>query len=132
MRNHNDAALAEYVNALIAIDSDIVKEKETNRDIAVEATKKLASYNKIYYDNKHKRPTKYQPGDYVLIRDTQAKPKENRKLKPNYKGPYMVTKALNKNRYVIEDIPGFNLTSRPYNTILSPDRLKPWIKPVTN
>ena len=63
-----------------------------------------------------------------MIRDTATKPGEDKKLKPCYKGPYMVTKTLNNNRYVIQDIPGFNVTSRPYNSILSPDRLKLWIK----
>jgi len=51
----------------------------------------------------------------VLIRDTTLKPNENKKLKPNYKGPYIIAKALNKNRYVVKDIPGFNITSKPYN-----------------
>lgn len=47
-----------------------------------------------------------------------------------YKDPYQVSKVLNKNRYVITDIPGFNVTSKPYNSILSSDKLKRWIKPV--
>ncbi|XP_026829817.1 uncharacterized protein LOC113563025 [Ooceraea biroi] len=63
--------------------------------------------------------------------DTQSRPGENRKLKPNYKGPYVIAKALDKNRYVVKDIPGFNVTAKPYNSILSPDRIKPWIRPVS-
>ena len=55
---------------------------------------------------------------------------EDKKLKPLYRGPYLVAKVLNKNRYVIQDIPGFNITAKPYNSILSPDRMKPWVKPV--
>jgi len=42
----------------------------------------------------------------------------------------MITKILNHNRYVVKDIPGFNQTSKPYNSILSADKLKLWIKPV--
>lgn len=59
-----------------------------------------------------------------MIRDTAVKPGENKKFKPDYKGPYLVAKTLNKNRYVIQDNAGFNI-SRPYNLILSPDRMKP-------
>ncbi|KYN12117.1 hypothetical protein ALC57_15719, partial [Trachymyrmex cornetzi] len=98
---------------------------------ACQATDKLRSYNKSYYDKHHKTPSVYKPGDYVLVRDTSSKPGEEKKFKAPYKGPYLVTKALNKNRYVIQDIPGFNITQKPYNSILSPDRLKHWIKPLT-
>lgn len=132
LRNQTDAVLTEFLNSLIEADSNIVTEREVNRNVAVEAAKKLANYNKLYYDSRHNPPTKYQPGDYVLIRDSQTKPNESRKLKPNYKGPYVITKILNKNRYVVEDIPGFNITAKAYNSILSPDRLKPWVKPVVN
>lgn len=54
-----------------------------------------------------------------------VKPGEDKKFKPRYRGPYRVSKILNKNRYVIQDILGFNITNKPYNSILSPDRLKP-------
>lgn len=55
----------------------------------------------------------YNEDDYVLVRDTRTKPGVNSKLKPNYKGPYVVKKVFGNSRYVITDIPGFNLTSRP-------------------
>jgi len=75
-------------------------------------------------------PSVYNEGDYVVIRDTRAKPGENPKIKPKYKGPYLVAKTLGNNRYVIRDIPGFNVSSRPYNSVLSSDKLKYWIKPI--
>lgn len=84
----------------------------------------------MYYNERHKKPSQYKDEDYVLIRDSIIKPGEDKKLKPNYEGPYMVTKALRKNRYVIQNIPGFNITAKPYNSILSPDRIKPWVKPI--
>jgi hypothetical protein len=64
-----------------------------------------------------------------MIRNTTVKPGEEKKFKPSYKGPYQITKELNYNRYVVQDIPGFNISSRAYNAILSPDRLKAWVKP---
>lgn len=66
----------------------------------------------MYRDAKSRKPTIYKEGDYVFlgVRDTRAKPGVNSKLKPNYKGPYIVKKILGNNRYVIADIPGFNLT----------------------
>jgi len=38
----------------------------------------------------------------VIIRDSAVKSGENRKLKPDFKGP---CKVLDKNRYVVQDIP---------------------------
>ncbi|XP_018398066.1 PREDICTED: uncharacterized protein LOC108776055 [Cyphomyrmex costatus] len=129
-RNHADNRLIETLNAMAESILPIENQRDLNKEIALEASNKIQQYNKTYYDKHHKTPQKYNEGDYVLIRDTVVKPGEDKKLKPLYKGPYMVSKVLNKNRYVIKDIPGFNITSRPYNSILSPDRLKPWVKPV--
>lgn len=129
-RNHTDSKLTNLVDLLAQIDTNIEEERDVCRDTAIIATKELRDYNKIIYDNRHKKPSQYKVGDYVLVRDLQTKPGENRKLKPCYKGPYMVSKVLNKNRFVIKDIPGCNLTSRSMNTILSPDKLKPYVKPI--
>jgi len=126
---HADSKLVKFLNNLANIELNSDEQREIDRKIAIEATDQLRNYNKAYYDKRHKAPTKYNPEDYVLIRDTFVKPDENKKLKPSYKGPYMIAKKLNNNRYVIQDIPGFNITAKPYNSILSPDRIKPWIKP---
>ena len=56
-----------------------------------------------------------------MIRDTVLKPGEDKKLKANYKGPYLIDKVLDNNRYVVKDIPGHNISARPYNSVLSPD-----------
>ncbi|KYQ58371.1 hypothetical protein ALC60_02791 [Trachymyrmex zeteki] len=74
---------------------------------------------------------RYKQGDYVLLRDSAIKPGKNRKLKLAYRSPYLVAKVLNKNRYIIRDIPRFNITQKPGNSILSSDRIKPWVKPMT-
>jgi len=76
LRNQVDAKMIETINTLAGITFNVTTRDE-NRDVAVEATSALANYNKTYYDRMHKKPTEYQPGDYVMIRDTQAKPSEN-------------------------------------------------------
>lgn len=129
-RNHTDASLIEFITLLAKIDKTIVKEREASRESASAATDKIRSYNKQYFDARHKKPTMYHTGQYVLLRDLQPKPGINNKLKPSYKGPYIIASTLPNNRYVVQDIPGFNVTSRPYNSILSADKIKPWIKPV--
>jgi len=90
----------------------------------------IRQYNKAYRDAHSRKPTVYKEGDYVLIRDTRAKLGESTKIKAKYRGPYEVHKSLGNNRYVVRDIPGFNINSRPYNSILSSNKLKFWVKPV--
>lgn len=126
-RSHEDFPLAQFTQEFVDIETDLELERNKIRDNAVEATELIRQYNKQYRDNKHAKPTKYQEGNYVMIRNMRVKPGENAKLKPSYKGPYLVAKSLGNNRYVIKDIPSFNLTSKPVNTILSSDKLKPWV-----
>lgn len=129
-RNHADSGLIETLNSIAQSILPLEEQRSLDQKIALEASDKIRQYNKIYYDKHHKTPRKYKEGDHVLIRDSVIKPGEDRKLKLPFKGPYLVAKALNKNRYVIKDIPGYNISPRPYNAILSPDRIKPWIKPI--
>lgn len=129
-RNHEDKALTDFVNSLAQVDTNFDTDRNSNRDITIEATEKLRKYNKQYYDIKHAKPTKYKTGEYVMIRDLQNKSGQNSKFKSNYKGPYLVSKILNNNRYVITDISGFNVSTRLYNAILSSDKIKPWVKPL--
>lgn len=70
--------------------------RDNQRLLALKTTKKLKEYNKIYFDKRHKSPTQYKSGEYVLVRDTTVKPGENKKIKPAYKSLYLVKKALNK------------------------------------
>jgi len=128
-KEHCDSTLINFLNDLAKVELNFEQDRNVVRNIALEATKRIKQYNKEYYDERHKKPSQYKQGDYVLIRDS-VKPHEDRKLKPLYKGPYLVAKALSKNRYVIQDIPGFNIAAKLYNSILSTDRMKPWIKPV--
>lgn len=87
----------------------------------------MKEYNKEQFDKRHKKPTQYHEGDLVLIKVLRFKPGTNQKLLPKFKGPYQVKKVLNKNRYVVIDVPGYSRTIKPSNTILSADKLKKWI-----
>ncbi|CAL1683817.1 unnamed protein product [Lasius platythorax] len=129
--NHSDKYLKNYIDCWLGIENNIGEQRDSIRNIAQQANNKLREYNRSYYDKRHKKPTEYKTGDLVLVRDLQAKTGVSQKLKPNYKEPYQGAKVLNKNRCVITDIPGFNITQKPCNTILFSDKLKPWIKPIS-
>lgn len=127
-RNHNDAAIKQIVDELAVVDKEFECERQAKRDITLEAVEKIQQYNKTVYDRRHKKPTKYNEGDYVMLRKLQAKPGTSRKLRPQYRGPYIIKKVLRNNRYVVHDVPGFNISSRPCNTTVSSDKLKFWVK----
>lgn len=93
-RNHSDAPLVRSLNQIAKIELDCDKERDACREIATEVSNKIREY-KVYYDKRHRKPTQYNVGDYVLIRDTVVKPGENKKFKPKYKRPYQITKVLN-------------------------------------
>jgi len=52
-----------------------LEQREHSREIAKQASDEQKQYNKTYYDKRHKVPTKYKVGEYVLIRDTVRKSK---------------------------------------------------------
>jgi len=91
-KNHDDFPFSEFVNYFANSDLDLDIERAKKRDLAKQASDLVRQYNKIYRDSHSKKPTLYKEGEYVLVRDTRFKPGVNSKLKPNYKGPYVIKK----------------------------------------
>lgn len=51
---------------------------------------------------------------------------KSKKLLPKYSGPYVITKVLPHDRYVIKDLPGAQRARKAYEGICSVDKLKPF------
>nr|CAI5841098.1 unnamed protein product [Callosobruchus analis] len=88
---------------------------------------KNRSYNKSYYDKKHKTPHKYSVGDYIVLKNIDVTPNVSKKLIPKYKGPYEIKKVLDNDRYVVTDVENFQITQKPFEGICSPDNMKLWL-----
>ena len=86
--------------------------------------------NKRYYDKKRKSANVYNVGDYVMIFNNDTTPGVNKKLLPMFKGPYVIVivkKMLDHDRYIVEDIDGFQVTQKPYSGTCAASQMKPYI-----
>lgn len=102
------------------------RDLETSRRKAAENMKKASESNEKYYNLRHKQPTKYKVGDLVLIRNVDTTPGLNKKLLPKFRGPYVVNKVLEHDRYVIGETDNYQVTSVPYEGVCSPQNMKLW------
>ncbi|KAJ8961438.1 hypothetical protein NQ318_014685 [Aromia moschata] len=73
------------------------------------------------YDSKRLVDIKYQVEQQALYNDGKS-----RKLLPKYAGPFIITAVLDKDRYVVEDLPGTNRSQKKYSGICAVDKLKPF------
>lgn len=107
---------------------------ENRRDIdevRTNANKKemqAQSYNERITNEKRKNPVEYKVGDYVVIRNFDCKTGIARKLIPKYKGPYQITTILDNDRYILEDVDGFQQTQIPYKGVWAAHNIKPWFQ----
>jgi len=113
IQNQADTELIRFLNGIVESELSFEQDRDVARQLALETTNEVKEYNKLY-DGKHKKPSEYNPGDYVLIRDSTLKLRESKKLKPKYKNPYMVTKILIK-----IDVFRIYLASEPHSKTLS-------------
>ncbi|XP_036141245.1 uncharacterized protein LOC118645052 [Monomorium pharaonis] len=118
------------INDNLRLELELEEERDLSalRNSAAEKLQKASEQMEKNYNSKRKPATKYQVGDYIMISNRDTTPGVNKKLIPKFKGPYVVTKVLDNDRYVIEDIEGFQVTRVPFTGVVSPDQMKPWIR----
>lgn len=74
-------------------------------------------YNKKYHDKKISNNRKlYSQGDLVMLRERNIS-SEIGKMSKKFKGPYQIKKILSKERYVVGDIDGYQISGRNFETI---------------
>jgi hypothetical protein len=119
-----DEKIKEYLD-------DNVKDQE--RDLKFLQTKaaanivKAQNYNIKYFNAKHKLPYDFKEGDYIMVRNFDSTPDIARKLIPQFKGPYVVTKKLRNDRYVVADIEGFQQTQKKYQGTWEAKNMRLWL-----
>ncbi|CAI6370521.1 unnamed protein product [Macrosiphum euphorbiae] len=116
----------EFRRLLVEVEKD--RNLEEIRKEAKDKIVKNQSYNKKYYDEKHKKPTLYKKGDFVVIKNTDVSVGVNKKLIPKFKGPYIIDKVLLNDRFIVKDVEGFQHTQVPYEGVISSDNMRHWVR----
>ena len=110
-------------NVLAFVDEVNAETEERNliniREKAYKNIMNAQEYNKRIHDQHCKSNTVYNENDLVMIRNVPTAGM-SAKLEPKFKGPYRIKRVLNNNRYVIEDVPGFQVSSVRFEGVFDP------------
>lgn len=112
---NNPKPLANYSE----LADDIVNKLKILRETARENIMKSKTRSKEYFDKTHNRTYRFNEGDLVLLYDCQSKAK-NKKLAPNYKGPYKIEQIHNNHTATLRISPS-KLKTYHFN------KLKPYV-----
>ena len=116
-RGRNDCLLRQE-------DNDCRQDLNEIREIALEKTRQVQNKMKERYD-KSRIEKRYSEKDLVLVRKRKgANDGKSRKLMAKYEGPYQISKVLDNDRYLVQDVPGAQRSQKPYNTVHSVEHLK--------
>nr|XP_036217681.1 uncharacterized protein LOC118680705 [Bactrocera oleae] len=94
------------------------------RETAAKRINETRAAAKSRFNAKHRSPSIFQEGDLVLAENEPPSTGTSRKLEPRFKGPFVVTKVLDHDRYVVEDLPQTRRTRKHYSSVYSIDKLK--------
>lgn len=100
----------------------------TTRTKASEKQKISQEYNKNYFDRNRKLATKYSVEDYVMVRNFDSHAGVSKKLLPKFNGPYRISKILKNDRYLLQDVEGFQKSRNPYKGVWAADNIRPWFQ----
>jgi len=118
--NGSDDNIREALETILETKRDLPAIRQ-QASIAIEA---LQKENERTYNKKRKAPNLYKEGEYVMIRNIDNTPGVNEKFIPKCKGPYIIKKILDHDRYIVTDIEGFQLSQTPYTGTISVDQLR--------
>lgn len=113
--------IAEYFELEInSVNQDI----NDIRKAASDKMLRVQSQNEVGFNKTRKEAHKFSIGEYVMVANTDTTVGVSKKLIPKYRGPYQVTAVLPNDRYVVNDIIGFQNSQLPYEGVLEAARLK--------
>lgn len=121
--NQNVGSKSDMEEWMEIINKEGEKSVEEIREEANENIVNNQVYNKKYYDRGVVKEKKFLKGDLVLIKGRKIVGQKS-KLYGKFKGPYIVEKVLDKDRYLVTDLPGWQIGRNKYQAILDSARMK--------
>lgn len=121
----------DYLRMVLDAENCVDKRNLLNvRQNAKENIRNAQMVNKSNVDTKRCIARTYKAGDYVMVKNFDTTPGVSKKHIPKFKGPYEVKVVLPNDRYVIRDIPSFQVTQLPFESVFECKHIKPWIRQV--
>lgn len=93
--------VARPLELLFASDEDPEINLDEVREQAVNNINKSSSYDKARFDSTKAKINRFSVGDYVLLKNEE---RNQTKLDPKYKGPFLVSEILDGDRYVLKSL----------------------------
>lgn len=110
----------DYLRLILEEEQNQEGENRNFNEIRNSAKEKICDIqlkNKLHYDKSHKPSKNYSVGEYIMIKNIDTTPGVCKKHIPKFKGPYEIKTVLPNDRYIVQDIPGFQVTQIPFNCI---------------
>ncbi|KAJ8913126.1 hypothetical protein NQ315_006044 [Exocentrus adspersus] len=118
MANKGERRTDAFLSSEVCTDNEQRPALEKLREEVSQTILSRQKYQKEWYDKNHVTPKTFGVGQQVLVRRAKGpNDGQSRKLEPRYKGPFVVTKILDHDRYVINEIPGSKHTRTAYTGI---------------
>lgn len=108
------------------------RDLEVFRARASECIERSQTYSQKWFDEHCKPAKEYKEGDYVVVRHVDTSVGSNKKLLPRFRGPYVVKKKLDHDRYVVQDVDNCQITQIPYNGIIEARHMRLWKLPLNS
>lgn len=87
----------------------------------------LSQQNNSRQFGKHNVPARtFSVGDFVVIKNIDTTVGTNKKLVPKFRGPYVISKVLPNDRYVVRDVENCQITRLPYDSVIESRNIRKW------
>lgn len=114
---------------ILHLHGELHDEVESIAEIRKKAAENINNKRQLWkerFDKQRRQPTKYEIDDLVVVHNEPGATGQPKKLEPKFKGPFIITKILGNDRYLVEDVPGSKRTTRAYNGVYASDNMKLW------